>query len=154
MGYRVRAMNAEVADAVRRNGVSWQYRHAAETTVATGYGPCRVCLDRFQQGVERRILFTYNPFLGEGEWPQPGPVFVHERACEAFSGDAVPEWLRQTVPLFVEGFAERARVVKRVEVIAGDVAGAVAELWSDTNIDYAHLRNGEAGCFIARLERV
>lgn len=153
MSYSIVVLRQELAEQVRRTGRAVQYRHAAEVSVATGYGPCRVCLDRFVEGQERRILFTYNPVTERGAWPQPGPVFIHERHCEEFQGSGLPDWLRQEVPLFVEGFGAQARTVQRVEVVSGDVAAAVEQVWANPAMEYAHLRNGEAGCFIARLER-
>jgi hypothetical protein len=46
-------------------------------------------------GADRRILFTYDPFAGTEPFPLPGPVFIHESACEGYpEGAGLPEDLR------------------------------------------------------------
>src|SRR5947208_9413526 len=75
--YRVTGIPEPLARAVRTSLASPQYGHPAHLEVATGYGPCRLCLDTFREGEEERILFTYQPFTDPEALPAPGPVFIH-----------------------------------------------------------------------------
>lgn len=82
--YRVLAIPESTAEAVRSTLASPQYGHPAHVELAQGYGPCRLCLRFFAVGQERRILFTYDPFEETGASPLPGPVFIHETACDRY----------------------------------------------------------------------
>src|SRR4051794_41893819 len=76
--YRVIAMDQDVAAGVRTDRVAPDYAHPAHAEVAADPAPCRVCLDRFEPGAERRLLFTYDPFRDTVDLPPPGPVFLPE----------------------------------------------------------------------------
>jgi hypothetical protein len=39
-------------------------------------------------------------------------------------------------------------------VVGGDVDGAAERLFAHPAVAYIHVRNSEAGCYIARLERL
>ena len=87
--YRVQGIPLTVATSVRGTLRSPQYGHPAHAEVATGYGPCRLCLRTFHVGQEKRLLFTYQPFADPTALPAPGPVFIHHEPCERY--DAPPQ---------------------------------------------------------------
>ena len=120
--------------------------------MAKGYGPCRQCLRTFRAGEEDRILFTYNPVPKENGLAQPGPIFIHKDACAAFDGPGIPPELRG-LPLFLEGFGRGTWTVRREPVDAGSIEADIAAMLRDPAIELVQLRNAEAGCFIARVER-
>jgi len=152
--YRTVPISASLAEAARRERRSPQYGHPAHVEVAAGYGPCRLCLDTFRVGAEERLLFTYNPFDGLDRFPAPGPVFVHAVGCSPFAAPSgFAESLRE-LPLVLEGYAAGRWVVAREPVVHGDVEGAVSRIFAHAAVEYIHVRNAEAGCYIARLERV
>lgn len=151
-GYRIQGIPDTIAATARESMRSPQYGHPAHVEVAKGYGPCRLCLQTFTVGAEERLLFTYSPFTDPGALPAPGPVFIHSAGCERFDGARLPDSLRP-LPLVVEGYGAGGTLVAQRRV--GDapfetVLGAVLE---SAEVDYAHLRNAEAGCFIARVDR-
>ena len=129
-----------------------QYGHPAHAEVATGYGPCRLCLQPFQVGTDERLLFTYQPFTDPDALPAPGPVFVHRAECERYDGAELPERLRP-LPLALEGYgaAGESLVQRRVDTSPFEVA--LESVLAVPDVRYAHLRNAEAGCFIARIDR-
>lgn len=152
--FRTVPIPTSVADTARRERRSPQYGHPAHTETATGYGPCRLCLDTFDVGVEQRLLFTYNPFDGLDAYPAPGPVFVHAESCSPFTAPTgFPEPLR-ALPLILEGYAAGRWLVARERVVDGDVESAADRIFSHDTVAYIHVRNAEAGCYMARLERV
>jgi hypothetical protein len=105
-------------------------------------------------GDEDRLLFTYNPFAGLDPYPSPGPIFVHAAGCRPFDAPSgFPEDLR-ALPLTLEGYGAGRWLVARERVTAGDVDGAAARIFANRAVDYIHVRNSEAGCYIARLERL
>jgi hypothetical protein len=148
--YRVVALAQDVADEVRRTLRSPRYGHPAHVEVASGYGPCRLCLEVFREGEENRILFTHDPFPKGAALPSPGPIFVHEKACSRYAGDGFPAGLAE-LPLTLEAYDSSGLAVRRVAV-SGSPGALAREILSTPGAAYAHIRNTEAGCFIARVE--
>jgi len=149
--YRIRALDQEIADEVRRTRRAPDYGHPAHVEVATGTGPCRLCLRPFEVGAEERLLFTLNPFP-EGATPSPGPVFVHPGSCPRYETDGFPKDLAG-LPLLLEGYDAGGMALVR-RMVTQDPAGDVELVFASAGVSYAHVRNAKAGCFIARVERV
>lgn len=156
--YRVVPLPDPVSRAVRTAHKSPGYGHDAQVEVATGSGPCRSCLRQFRVGEERRILFTFDAFDGLDPYPSPGPVFVHEDDCEPFAGPGFPPELR-SLPMTLEAYAAGRWLVARERVGAvdgeagNDVESAIGRLFAEPAVEYIHVRNSEAGCFMAWIER-
>ena len=109
--YRIQGIPESLATAARESLRSPQYGHPVHVEVATGYGPCRLCLQTFQTGTEERLLLALEGYGAEG-------VLLAQRRVGA------------------EPFED-----------------ALQDVFERAEVQYAHLRNAEAGCFIARLER-
>jgi hypothetical protein len=150
--FRIVPIDAVVADQTRRELRSPQYGHPATVERAKGYGPCRQCLRTFRTGEEDRILFTYDPVPKGNGLAQPGPVFIHKDPCEAFDGRGFPPELRG-LPLFLEGFGRGTWTVRRAPVDSDAVEADITAMLRDPAIELLLLRNAEAGCFIATVER-
>jgi hypothetical protein len=153
--YKVVALSKELADQVRKTLKAPDYGHPAHTEVAGGYGPCRECLRTFHVGEEKRILFTYNPFRNVEKVPLPGPIFIHEQSCEPYPENAgFPSDLLDHAAVF-NAYANGQKLVQRTFLSADeDKATALDELFHRPDVDYVEVRDGEAGCFDFRAERV
>ena len=149
----VEPIPAKIVEQVRQTLRSPQYGHPAHVSAAgpNGYGPCRACLRTFRPG-EQRILFTYEPFAGTDADPLPGPVFVHQETCGAVESEIFPAELRP-LPLMLEAYGAQRRQVARQLVGTESVEAVIQRLFADTAVHYIHVRNFEAGCFIAALAR-
>lgn len=153
MSFRVISLSPEIAAAVRQERRSPRYGHPVFAEIAPGTGPCRSCLDLFEVGVEERLLFTYAPDAGDAAVGAPGPVVIHSTECERFSGEGLPAGLRK-LPIVVEGRTRDGRVL-RADPTPGDAADALIEAClAEAAVGFLFLRHGEAGCHIARVERV
>lgn len=153
MGFRVVSLDAALAAEVRDTGRSPGYGHPVVREVARGTGPCRSCLDTFAVGAEERLLFTYRPASGVGAVGAPGPVFIHAASCARFEGDGFPAGLR-ALPLLAEGRTEDGRIL-----VTAALSGALGEpvlegLLRDPGVAFVFLRHAEAGCHVARVERL
>jgi hypothetical protein len=124
----------------------------AWSSVANGYGPCRSCLRTFRQDEEERIYITYDPFNGISDLPLPGPVFIHTEPCREYPGDTFPTQLL-SIPMIFEGFGENSRLVTSERVEAERLDAQIDAVLDTKGVEFIHLRNAEAGCFIARIER-
>lgn len=152
MSYKIVPIPSEIARSVRADLKSPQYGHPAFAETARGYGPCRQCLKTFRQGAEERILFTYNAFENLSKLPLPGPVFIHKSECESFAADGFPPDLL-ALPLLFEAFAEEGELIARETVEKENPERQIAAIFARREVKYINLRNAEAGCFVARVER-
>jgi hypothetical protein len=150
-GFNVLPIDPELAEQVRSTLKSPQYGHPAHMELATGYGPCRACLQQFT-GEEDRILFTYNPFAGLDEYPSPGPVFIHARSCPAFAELHVFPLELRSLPLTLEAYGEGRWIIARERPSEHEIESSIERLLNTSGVRYIHVRNTEAGCFITRIE--
>lgn len=153
MNYKVVPISSEIARSVRENMKSPQYGHQAFADVARGYGPCRVCLKTFVKGADERILFTYNAFENLSNLPLPSPIFIHKNECESFAEHNFPPDLLE-LPLLFEGYAEESKLVKREAMKKESLKTQITEIFDNLEVKYINIRNAEAGCFVARIERL
>ena len=154
MSYKVIPISTEITSRVRATFVSPQYKSLkANVSVADGYGPCRSCLRVFDLGTDRRIYFTYNPFDGRSDLPDPGPVFIHENNCERFEGIGFPDQLNE-LPVLFEAFGEDSSLLSRTALVPNNADGQIATILRQPRVKFINIRNAEAGCFIAIVERV
>jgi hypothetical protein len=150
--YRIQGIPDPIASAARASMRSPQYGHPAHAETATGYGPCRLCLQTFEVGAEERLLFTYQPFTDPAALPAPGPVFIHRAHCERYDGSELPAALRP-LPLVLEGYGADGALIVQRRVGTMPFEGVLESVLEPGEVRYAHLRNAEAGCFIARIDR-
>lgn len=151
--YKVVAISEGLAGKVRTSRRSPGYGHPVHAEVATGYGPCRLCLRDFAVGVDRRLLFTLDPFHGVEEFPLPGPVFIHEDECDRHAEAAGFPTDLLSHDLTFAAYA-RGRVLRAEERVAGrNIEGAIARLLARGDVDYLHVRDTAAGCYDLRIER-
>ena len=152
--FRVAAIPTKVADLVRCTMRSPGYGHPAHAEVATGYGPSRHCLRDFLVGKERRILFTYDPFHNFEGLPLPGPIFIHEDACERFPDAAgFPADIRRHRLTFV-AYGTGRRLITEEHLENGEAEPLIARLLERNDVQYLHVRDTEAGCYDLRVDRV
>lgn len=152
MSCRILPMSSDIAAAVRAEMRSPQYGHPAHAEIAAGYGPCRVCLRKFREGAEERLLFTYNAFEGLLDVPLPGPVFIHRDSCRPYAFEEFPQELLD-LPMLFESYAADGSIVSTVSFDRDAPNEQIRELLTDPLTKFINVRNAEAGCHIARVCR-
>ena len=150
--FRFIGISDAIATQVRERMRAPQYGHPAHRELAQGSGPCRVCLRTFAVGQEDRILFTYNPFQEAGSLPAPGPIFIHPEPCQRYDALELPADFR-TLPLVFEGYQNGGRLLAQERVGERDPEEVLQEVFAHRGVEYVHVRNAEAGCFMARVNR-
>ena len=153
MNYKVVPINSEIARSVRENMSAAQYNHPAFADLAKGYGPCRVCMKTFVKGAEERILFTYNAFENLSALPLPSPIYIHKNECPAFGEKGFPPELID-LPLLFEAFGNNSELFRREAMKKENIERQIAEIFAMEKVKYINIRNSEAGCFVARIERL
>jgi hypothetical protein len=150
--YHILGLPDDLAAKVRETLRAPEYGHPVVRELAGGTGPCRACLEQFKVGQEDRLLFTYRPAGGDGTLGAPGPVFIHAAPCRQYRGAGFPPGLR-SLPLLIEARARGNRIPSARAVPGADVDAVLDEFFADPDVDYLHVRHGEAGCHIARVSR-
>lgn len=154
MKFKIIPIANEISNAARETLTSPQYKSLEATvSVATGHGPCRSCLQVFDQGEDERIYITYNAFDGLSNLPDPGPIFIHKNECERYEIPGFPVDLHD-LPLLLEGFGDESRLICREKMAPDMVESQIADIFANPEIRFINLRNAEAGCFVARVERL
>ena len=140
---------AQVKEAMRD-----AYGNAAEGSRAVSNASiCRRCLRRFRPG-DGRVLFKYRPFRKESVFAEAGPIFVHEHDCrpDAEPLSHYPEEFRG-MPLLLRAYDAGDRQVMAELIKNGDAETIIGKFFASPEVSYIHLRDGEWGCYIARIER-
>lgn len=151
--YRVIPLDEELAWTVRGSLRAPDYRHPAYVDIADALGPCRVCLRPFRVGVERRILFTYDPFRRHHSFPLPSPVQIHESACTVYTGHGVPPELA-ALPMTLDGYgAGRELITEERPASFAELDAAIARVFVRPSVTYIHLRDTQSGFFVCELVR-
>jgi hypothetical protein len=151
--FLVRPIEPSISDQVRQSLRSPQYGHPAHAELAAGYGPCRSCLNVFRAGEESRLLFTYDPFAGLDGYPSPGPVFIHESNCSPYDQSSTFPPALRNLPLTLEGYGHDRWLFARERPVDREIEPAIGRILANPAVRYIHVRNTEAGCYIARIER-
>ena len=151
--FRVRPISPEITAAVRDTLRAPGYGHPVHRERALGTGPCRECLSAFVVGEEERLLFTYDAFVNAEHRPQPGPVFIHAGRCRPYDDEGYPRGL-SGLPVVAEAHLRDGTRLPVEPLLAGREPAQLADLLVRADVEHLHLRHGDAGCFIARVERV
>lgn len=150
---KIVALPTSIVETVRATMRDPQYEYPAFESLANGYGPCRHCLREFKVGVDRRILFTYDPFAQLETLPLPGPIFVHSLPCERYREDGgFPSELRSHA-LTLNAYARGRKLLAQKYVSERDIDRTMDELLAQPDVSYIHLRDTEAGCYDFRVDR-
>jgi hypothetical protein len=140
---------AEIKRAMRDLHGNTPERSRAETNRSI----CRRCLRRFKPG-DARILFKFRPFQRESVFAEVGPVYVHEGDCEPALDPLTryPEEFR-SLPLLLRAYSSDDTQVVAELIKDGDAEAVIDRFFADPQVAYIHLRDGEYGCYVARIER-
>lgn len=126
--------------------------------IATGKGPCRVSLKPFKVGEDVRILLSHSPFTEKNVFDQPGPIFISKEEVEPYSDvHRFPPEIknnRDSFPLSLIGYNKKQNMIFTHLVGDEDVDLLIGKIFDENpKVEYLHVRNSEACCYICRVER-
>lgn len=151
--YRVVPLDETLVWRVRASLRAPDWRLPAYVETASEPGPCRCCLRPFRVGVERHIVFTYDPFRRREPYPLPSPVQIHEGVCSPYTGGRIPADLADR-PLTIEGYGEGRQLIVEERHAGGiDLVAEVCRVLGREPVSYIHLRDTGTGFFICELVR-
>ncbi|MEM9764959.1 MAG: DUF1203 domain-containing protein [Pseudomonadota bacterium] len=127
----------------------------AERAVSDGDGnPCRHCLCEIPAG-QGMLVLSWRPFSTRQPYAETGPVFLCADACDAYTGETVPEVLTTSASYMIRGYGENERIVygTGAVVAAEDIAARAAEILSRPGTAFVHVRSASNGCFQCAIRR-
>jgi Protein of unknown function (DUF1203) len=142
-----------------RSTMKDDFNHDVLEQVATGKGPCRVSLQPFEPGKDKRLVFTHSPFLTDNPYNQPGPVFIHQQEVEEYADiHHFPPAIkadRINFPLSLIGYDANQLMVYARLVGDKDVDELINRIFDKhPEVEFLHARNAAACCFICKIERL
>jgi hypothetical protein len=156
--FKIVPLSKEYAAQIRATGKD-QFGHDVIEQVATGSGPCRVSLQPFTKGVDKRLLLSHSPFAIDNAFNQPGPIFIHQEEVATYADiHRFPPAIKankKSFPLTLIGYSEDQMMVFTRLVGDDDVDVLIPQIFDQhSEVAYLHARNAEAGCYICKIERV
>lgn len=141
-----------------RNTMKDDFNHDVLEQVATGKGPCRVSLQPFEPGKDKRLVFTHSPFLTDNPYNQPGPVFINQQEVEEYADiHHFPPAIKAdkiNFPLSLIGYDTNQLMVYARLVGDKDVDELINRIFDKhPEVVFLHARNAAACCFICKIER-
>ena len=134
------------------------FGHTVETHIAgeTGFGPCRSCLKQFNPG-EKRLLFSYAPVGSNNPYNEVGPIYIHENCLPYSNHNDFPMEVKKgrlPISILLRCYSSEKRVISaRIVTDNNDVENLLEELFSNSRVEFIHLRNAIDQCFIAEVRK-
>ena len=156
--FKIVPVSGEYASRIRESRRD-DFGHEVIEQIATGSGPCRVSLRPFVKGVDSRLLFTHSPFGIDNPFNQPGPIFINADDVEEYKDiHRFPPEIKankKSFPLSLIGYNKDQMMVFTQLVGDADVDEMIIEIFEkNPEVEYLHVRNAEACCYICRIERL
>jgi hypothetical protein len=114
--------------------------------------PCRVSLEDAEPG-ERLILLPFEHQDADSPYRSSGPIFVRERAGEAFDQVGVVPPVLHGRLLSLRAYDEAGLMVDADIVEGRDVEAAIERFFARDDVSYLHVHNARRGCYACRIDR-
>ena len=155
--FKIVPLSEEYASKIRKAQKDG-FGHEVIEQVATGLGPCRVSLKPFVRGQDVRLLISHSPFDIDNAFNQPGPIFIHKKEVEAYKDfhRFPPEIKADKVhfPLSLIGYSKDQNMIFTKLVGGEDVDVLIPKILEEhPEVEFLHVRNSKACCFICKIER-
>ena len=135
-----------------------EFGHQLQAVLATGRGPCRVSLRPFTVGADTRILAAYSPFNQTSPYAETGPIYISAEAVspyqEVYRFPPEIKADKANFPLSLLGYSAAEHMVYTEQVGDQDADQRIEHVFNThPEVDFLHVRNSEACCFICKVER-
>ena len=155
--FKIVPLSKEYAASIR-NKRKDEFGNEVIEQIATGKGPCRVSLKPFRVGEDIRILLSHSPFTEQNIFNQPGPVFINKEEVEPYTDiHRFPPEIKsnkESFPLSLIGYSRRQNMIFTQLVGDSDVDLLIEKIFDENpKVEYLHVRNSEACCYICKVER-
>ena len=153
MTFIVRGIATSEFDASRAGGPDANGQPALVRPAKGLANPCRHCLQLIPDGDETLVL-SFRPFPTAQPYGETGPIFLHNRPCQRYDGDALPSWFAHLQPAIVRGYDgdDWIRYDTGNVVDGRHLADECRRILSNDGVAYVHIRS-RFNCFQCRVDR-
>jgi hypothetical protein len=155
MSIRIVALDTELVRKLQNGGLDANGQAPERHVAAGGMMPCRHCLTDIKAG-EPYLILSLRPFPSAQPYAEQGPIFLHAETCERHpDSEEVPAMFLTRLGVLVRGYGADDRIVYGTgKIVAPAAMGAAAqEMFSDSRIDYIHVRSASNNCYQCRIDR-
>lgn len=139
-----------------QSGATDAHGQPPERTTSTGPGnPCRHCLNFTPQGAGMLVL-AYRPFPAPQPYAEVGPIFLCADPCAPYAASGELPPILQTSPAYLlRGYGGDDRICYGTGGIVPQVSmeSACHALFSDSAVEYIHVRSASYNCYQCRITR-
>lgn len=139
-----------------RNGGTDAHGQKPERRISDGGAPCRHCLTNVAKG-DAVLLGAYKPFGTTGAFTETGPIFICEKPCQRFEGDAkeLPAVIAQREQFLIRGYSADEKIDYRTGQIVdvNNLRQQVEKIFALEDVDFIHVRSAAYSCFTTRIDR-
>ena len=149
----VRGIDSEFVKQVRGGGHDANGQRALGTKAIGLANPCRHCLQLIAAGDDKLVL-AYRPFSRLQPYAEVGPIFLHQRECQRYEGERLPDWFAYLQPALIRGYGHDDWICYETgNVVAGsELSAECARILNDPKVAYVHIRS-KYNCFQCRVDR-
>ena len=109
-------------------------------------------------GQDTRLLLSHSPFSIDNAFNQPGPIFINKNHVEPYNDiHRFPPDIKAdkiSFPLTLIGYSKEQNMMFTRLVGDDDVDVLIQKIFDDQpNVEFLHVRNAKACCFICKIER-
>lgn len=124
------------------------------TTPNKRMNPCRLCLNDTDPG-QKHILASYSPFVeSDNPYVEVGPIYIHEACVQYSEVYNFPPDIKKRKYLQVRGYNNKNEMIEADLSEGNNVEGMITKIFENQNVEYIHIRHGQTGCYLLRVERV
>lgn len=100
------------------------------------------------------LILAHRPFVELQPYAEVGPIFLHEKTCEHYDSEQLPDWFSFIDPAIIRGYGKDNWIrYETGNVIQGTQLRETCEnILNDETIEYVHIRS-KFNCFQCRVER-
>lgn len=153
MRLSVRGIDSEFVNLVRNGGNDANGQRPLCIKAVGPANPCRHCLQLIAEG-EDKLVLAYRPFNAPQPYAEVGPIFLHQRECQRYDGQKLPDWFAYLQPALIRGYGyDDWMRYETGNVVSGDKLSAeCGRILESPEVAYVHIRS-KYNCFQCRVDR-
>ena len=148
------ALPTEIVTAYQ-NGAKDANGQTAEQAISDGDGiPCRHCLKHVAAG-EPYLILAHRPFPELQPYAELGPIFLHAKACSRYAASRNLPPILGSKQYIIRGYNKQNRIMYGTGQVTAttDIPQTAAQILSNPDIAYIHVRSAANNCFQCRIDR-
>lgn len=151
--FKIVPLNTDIATEIKAT-MKDKHGHSLEySTPEKRMNPCRLCLGDTDPG-QLHVLFSYMPFVNnKNPFAEVGPVYVHQDCSAYLDVNVFPPDIKKRKYLQVRGYDADDILIKADLTEGNNIESMIEEFLNIDDVMYLHIRHGQTGCYLLKVER-